>query len=249
MVITSRKLEQELGINSSIATYFANERKVPENNLFWKNKRIYISTGFGFLTIPMMFDVVHKCGVSLDVLLTDEHVSLMEHGFHKLKQYESEEISFADFLTECKLLIQDKIKQPHLASDLFSFFSGTQTSYFNFETAHKALARSDSFLFTLVDLDLTDEWVTRFLPYWYSLARPILLLDDFKDLEEDRVSGDENTIIELGNNATAIEAAYNMGMSDLDLLATINPLLASFMRRFLKDALMYPHIKTELINR
>lgn len=248
MVITSRKLELELGINSSIATYFANDRKVPENNLFWKNKRIYISTGFGFLTIPIIFDLIHKCGVSLEILLADEHVSLMEQGFHKLKQYESEEISYPDFLSECKLLLRDKIKQPHLASDLFAFFSGQQASYFKFETTHKALSRSDSFLFTLVDLDLTDEWVAQFLPYWYSLARPILLLDDFKDLEEDRITGDENTIIELGNNAAAIETAYNMGMADLDLLATINPLLANFMRRFLKDALMYVHIKKELLN-
>lgn len=248
MVITSRKLELELGINSSIASYFANERKVPENNLFWKNKRIYISTGFGFLTVPMIFDLIHKCGVPLDILLTDEHVSLMEQGFHRLKQYESEEISFADFLAECKLLLQDKIKQPRLASDLFAFFSGKEPAYFMFETKHKALARSDSFLFTLVDLDLTDEWVVQFLPYWYSLARPILLLDDFKDLEEDRITGDENTIIELGDNAAAIESAYLMGISDLDLLATINPLLANFMRRFLKDALMYPHIRKGLLN-
>lgn len=248
MVITSRKLELELGINSSIATYFANDRKVPENNLFWKNKRIYISTGFGFLTIPMIFDLIHKCGVSLEILLADEHVSLMEQGFHKLKQYESEEISYPDFLSECKLLLRDKIKQPHLASDLFAFFSVQQASYFKFETTHKALSRSDSFLFTLVDLDLTDEWVAQFLPYWYSLARPILLLDDFKDLEEDRITGDENTIIELGNNAAAIETAYNMGMADLDLLASVNPLLANFMRRFLKDALMYVHIKKELLN-
>lgn len=248
MVITSRKLEQELGINSSIAVYFANERKVPENNLFWKNKRIYISTGFGFLTIPMMFDLVHKCGISLDLLLSDEHVSLMEQGFHKLKQYESEEISFTDFIAECKILLQDKIKQPRLASDLFTVFSGKQAAYFKFETTHKALARSDSFLFTLVDLELTDEWVNQFLPYWYSLARPILLLDDFKDLEEDRIKGDENTIIELGNNAAAIELAYNMGMADLNLLSTVNPLLANYMRRFLTQALGYAHIKQELTN-
>jgi len=248
MVITSRKLEQELGINSTIATYFANERKVPAHNLFWENKRIYISTGFGFLTIPLIFDLVHKCGVSLDLLLSDEHVSLMEQGFHKLKQYESEEIAFADFIAECKILLQDKIKQPHLASDLFTVFSGKQAAHFKFETTHKALARSDSFLFTLVDLELTDEWVNQFLPYWYSLARPILLLDDFKDLEEDRIKGDENTIIELGNNAAAIELAYNMGMADLNLLGTVNPLLANYMRRFLTQALGYAHIKKELTN-
>ena len=247
MVITSRKLELELGINSEIANYFANERKVPENNLFWNNKRIYISSGFGFLTIPMIFDLVHKCGVPLDTLLNDGHVSLMEQGFHQLKLYENEEISFEEFLNGCKNLLQDKIKQPKLAADLFALFSGKPSSYFTFETTHKALARSDSFLFTLVDLDLSDEWITQFLPYWYSLARPILLLDDFKDLVEDRSSGEENTIIELGDNAAAIEAAYNMGIADLELLATINPQLAGFMRRFLNDALRYDYIRAELM--
>lgn len=247
MVITSKKLELELGINSEIAHYFANERRVPDNNLFWKNKRIYISSGFGFLTIPLIFDLVHKCGVSLDVLLQDEHVTLMEQGFHQLKLYENEEISFEEFLVGCKSLLKDKVKQPKLAADLFAVFSGEPSSYFVFETRHKALARSDSFLFTLVDLDLSDEWISKFLPYWYSLARPILLLDDFKDLLEDRSSGEENTIIELGDNASAIEAAYNMGVADLDLLATINPQLAAFMRRLLNDALRYEYIRAALL--
>ncbi len=247
MVITSRKLELELGINSVIANYFANERKVPENNLFWKNKRIYISSGFGFLTIPMIFDLVHKCGVPLEILLKDEHVSLMESGFHQLKLYENEEISFDEFLTGCKTLLKDKIKQPKLAADLFAVFSGKPASFFTLETKHKALARSDSFLFTLVDLELSEEWIHQFLPYWYSLARPILLLDDFKDLQEDRASGDENTIIELGDNATAIESAYNMGIADLELLATINPQLAGFMQRFLAGALNYEYIRAELL--
>ncbi|RXK62812.1 hypothetical protein ESA94_07390 [Lacibacter luteus] len=183
----------------------------------------------------------------MDLLLQDEHVSLMEQGFHLLKLYENEEISFENFLVGCKTLLKDKIKQPKLAADLFAVFAGKQASFFTFETKHKALARSDSFLFTLVDIDLTDEWINQFLPYWYSLARPILLLDDFKDLPEDRLSGDENTIIELGNDAAAIEAAYNMGMSDLELLATINPQLATFMRRFLNEALRYSYIKTELL--
>ena len=82
MVITSRKLQDQLGVNSRIADYFANERPVPVNNLFWKNKRIYISGGFGFLTIPLAFDLIHKSGVPLELLLNDEHVSSMEKGFH-----------------------------------------------------------------------------------------------------------------------------------------------------------------------
>ena len=246
MVITARKLESEMGINSEIAHYFANERKVPAENLFWKNKRIYISIGFGYLTIPLMFDLVHKCGVPTDVLLEDAHVSAMEHGFDKLKRYENNEITFPDYINECKLLFDGNIKQQHLTDDLFALFSGKETRYFQFETKHKALARSDAFLFTIVDLDLTDEWVHSFLPIWYSLARPILLLDDFKDLVEDRNNSEENTIIELGDNGKAVAEAYALGMADVEILSKVNPQLGKYMAQFLKEALRYEHIRSML---
>ncbi len=246
MVITSRILQDRLGIDSEIADYFANNRPIPANNLFWGTKRIYISAGFGFLTIPLSFDLMFKLGISKELLLNDEHVRIMEQGFDKLKRYENKEYSLKQFILACEELLNEKIKQQHLASDLFSVFNGQIPTYFQFEQTNKSLARSDSFLFTLVDLDITDEWVEKFLPYWYSLARPILLLDDFKDLEEDRRDGDENTIIELGNNKEAILKAYEMGVNDLASLGEINPKLSKFMQPFLKEALEYDHIAKEL---
>lgn len=236
-----------MGINSEIAHYFANVRKVPVGNAFWKNKRIYLSSGFGFLTIPLIFDLTHKAGVPISCLIADKHVSLMEQGFDKLKHYENNDITFTVFLNECGKLLKGKIIQEHLATDLFSVFQGKSPQYFNFETTHKALARSDSFLFTLVDLNVSDEWVAEFLPIWYSLARPILLLDDFKDLEEDRIQNDENTIIELGNDRLAIQRAYEMGMQDCDKLEVINAKLAKYMRQFLNEVLLYDHIRKELL--
>lgn len=235
-----------MGINSEIAHYFANERKVPVENAFWKNKRIYLSSGFGFLTIPLIFDLIHKAGVPISSLLTDKHVSLMERGFDKLKLYENNDITYPEFLNECGKLLNGEVIQEHLATDLFAVFSGKPTQYFTFETTHKALARSDSFLFTLVDLDVSDEWVTSFLPIWYSLARPILLLDDFKDLEDDRAQNDENTIIELGNDRSAIQKAYEMGLQDCERLEAINVKLAKYMRQILKEALLFDHIRKEL---
>ncbi len=246
MVITSSILQSQLGIDGEIADYFANERAIPKNNLFWGTKRIYISAGFGFLTIPLSFDLMHKFGISKELLLNDTHVSLMEDGFDKLKRYENKEYTLEQFTFACKQILNGKIKQQHLAADLFSFFLGKPPTYFQFEQTNKSLARSDSFLFTLVDLDITDEWVNKFLPYWYSLARPILLLDDFKDLEEDRRDKDENVIIELGNNKEAVLKAYEMGVNDLDILSEINPKLSKYMKLFLKDALEYDHIAKEL---
>lgn len=243
MVITSRILQDRYGISKEIADYFANERPVPPNNLFWKNKRIYLSIGFGFLTIPLAFDLMYRCGISLAELLGDDHVSLMEEGFDKLKRFEAKETDQVSFLNECQQLIAGKIKQVHLAEDLFTFFIGKKTKYFQFETKYPALARSDFFLLTLVDLNVTDQWVHDFLPYWYSLARPILLLDDFKDFEEDLNNGEENTIVELGANREAVEKAYTMGREDLAFLSSVNPKLAAYMHDFLNETESYKHIQ------
>ena len=164
----------------------------------------------------------------------------------KVGLYENNEISFEEFLSQCKELLHGRIKQFHLAADLFAVLSNNKTKYFEFETKHKALARSDSFLFTLVDLDLSDEWVKNFLPLWYSLARPILLLDDFKDLEEDRLKQDENMILELGDDANAVMQAYDFGMRDLAKLATVNPKLARYIEDIFKKSLAMEHIRKML---
>jgi hypothetical protein len=246
MVITARILQDRFGIDEQIAVYFANERPVPANNRFWGTKRIYISSGFGFLTIPFGIDLMYKAGISKELLLNDAHVTLMEEGFDRLKRYETNEFTIDEFVNSCKQLLHNKIKQSKLAADLFAFVTGKPSSFFEFETKHKALARSDSFLFTLVDLELSDEWVASFLPMWYSLARPILLLDDFKDLEEDRHSKDENTIIEMGNNGDAVRSAYQFGINDLAELAKHNSKLAAIMKQYLDDSLQYEHIRREI---
>jgi hypothetical protein len=246
MVITARILQDKLGIHPVIADYFANQRPVPDDNLFWKGKRIYISAGFGFLTIPFAFDLMHKRGIPLETLLDDQHVSLMEAGFDRLRRYENRLIGLDEFMFACKTLLEGKIKQQHLAADLFAMFSGKTPANFSFELTHKALARSDFFLFTLADIDVSDDWLADFLPYWYAIARPILLLDDFRDLAEDRISGDENTIIELGNDRQAIEAALSLGDNDLKKLSEINEPLSVFIRGLLNDALKYEPVRSML---
>lgn len=243
MVITSRILQDRLGIDPFIADYFANLRPVPPDNLFWKDKRIYLSIGFGFLTIPFAFDLMHKCGISREILLHDEHVGRMEQGFDLLKKYELKSITLDEFIKGCQELLKNQIRQPRLAQDLFSLFTGDKPAYFQFETTYQALARSDFFLFTLVDLSVTDEWVEQFLPNWYSLARPILLLDDFRDIEEDRLNGEENTIIELGDDKAAVLKAYEMGKSDLGKLADVNQPLSEFIQGLLDDSIQYAPIQ------
>jgi hypothetical protein len=246
MVVTSRMLQDRMGIDSEIADYFANERPVPQNNLFWKNKRIYVSGGFGYLSIPLVSDLIYKLGVSKEAILNDSHVSLLEQGFDMSSRYESNQITFEQFILNSKKLLQEKVKQVNFASDLFNFLQGKPTTFFMFETPIKALTRSDGYLFTIIDLEVTDEWVKQFLPYWYSVIRPVLLLDDFKDLVQDRVEKEENAIIQLGNDKNAILSAYEFGMKDISVLSSVNVKLANYMKEMLKGALSFPHILKEL---
>jgi hypothetical protein len=249
MVVTSKILQDRLGISKKVADYFANERPVPSDNLFWKNKRIYLSIGFGYLTIPLAFDLMWKRGIPLDDLLEEQHVTRMEQGFDRLKRFEAKMITLPQFLQECSALLNGAIKQHALAEDLWRVFSGKPALTFTFESRNPSLARSDFFLFTLVDLPLNNEWVADFLPYWYALARPILLLDDFKDYPEDLEQGEENAILDLGGNQQAVEAAYALGRNDLSLLSTVNPLLATYLENFLSETQDYQHIKQLMLNR
>lgn len=246
MVVTSHMLH-DLGIDAVIADYFANQRPVPQQNLFWKNKLIYLYAGFGTLTIPIVFDLQNKLGIDHEQLLNNEHVLLMEQGFDLLRRFEDKLIDRNDFLQGCKDLLSGKIKQARLAEDLFSVFSEQKPSYFPLDQTSPALSRSDMFLFTLVDLPVSDTWVTEFIPYWYAVARPILIFDDFLDLETDRLSGEsENVIIEFGNDRNAIYKAFELGLADITLLANINAKLAGFMRRKLEKCLQLKYIQSQL---
>lgn len=247
MVVTAHMLHHDMGVDEEIANYFANQRPVPQQNLFWQGKHIYLSAGFGTLTIPLVYDLQFKMGVDKADLLHDTHVTLMEAGFDLLSRYESGFIDLPGFLQTCKLLLADKVKQQHLAEDLFSFLSGNMPAYFEFDRQHLSLARSDMFLFTLTDLNVSDEWVKVFLPYWYAVARPILIMDDFVDLEDDRLTGEkENIIIELGNNPEAIYKAFELGMDDLHRLATINEKLAKHIMLRLQQCMNKKYIRAQL---
>lgn len=237
MVITSRILQEKWGIDPEIADYFANERAVPKDNLHWGNRRIYISGGFGFLFIPIVFDLIHKLGIDKKDLLEENHVKLTELILHYSQEYELNQINFNEFINKCKKLVSNKIKQPNFYRSLNSHFSREPLSVFEFETKYKALGRGDSYLFTLVNLKVTDEWIKNFLPYWYGVMRPIFLFDDFRDLEEDKRNGEENIIIEMGGNADALTKATEMALFNINVLKEINEKLSNTMTDYLNQIL------------
>src|SRR5215207_3083237 len=117
MFISKQHLQQNLGIDADIAAFFV-DRKIPENNLYWKNRYLYIAGGTGYLFIPVFFDLQYRSGLPHDVLFEEVYVQLIEGILHSAAMHEMQQIRFPEHINNCKGLLQDKIRNRPLYDDL-----------------------------------------------------------------------------------------------------------------------------------
>ena len=104
MFISVSQLEKEMGVNRSIAKFFV-DRRIPEDNSFWKGRLLYIAFGNGYLSIPVYYDILHRLGIPLDILLDERHIGFMEQLMHFAILQEKNEISFAEELSQIRLML------------------------------------------------------------------------------------------------------------------------------------------------
>ncbi|HEY2349417.1 MAG TPA: hypothetical protein VGH64_10385 [Puia sp.] len=53
-----------MGVNKTIGRFFV-DRKLPENNSFWKGRLLYIGFGNGYVSIPVFYDILYRLGLPL----------------------------------------------------------------------------------------------------------------------------------------------------------------------------------------
>ena len=82
-----------MGVHKTIGRFFV-DRKPPENNSFWKNKFLYVGFGNGYVSIPVFYDILYRLGLSIEVLLGEEHVHFMEQLMHFAILQERNEIDY-----------------------------------------------------------------------------------------------------------------------------------------------------------
>jgi len=63
-----RQLDEEMGVDKRIGRFFV-DRKLPQNNSFWKGRLLYVSFGNGFVSIPVYYDILYRIGIPLESLL------------------------------------------------------------------------------------------------------------------------------------------------------------------------------------
>src|SRR5215467_12513207 len=97
MYTSVKELNLQMGVDAQIARFFV-DRKVPENNIFWKDRLLYVSGGNGFTFIPVYYDLLFRTGIPKEDLLAEQHVQFMERVMHFATLLEFKLISYDDHL-------------------------------------------------------------------------------------------------------------------------------------------------------
>ena len=144
-----------MGVDADIAAFFV-DRPVPADNLYWKERYLYVAKGTGFLFIPLYFDLMYRAGLSKDMILQEEFVRLTEHILHSAAMQEHEMISFEEHVYNCKNMLKNRVVDVNLFTDLLQYFSNRVVPYNYLGTFSIALNRGDTYLFALCSLDIPD---------------------------------------------------------------------------------------------
>ncbi len=246
MFTSKQQLHLDLGVDTGIAQFFV-DRKVPENNMYWKGRLLYVAGGTGYLFIPLFYDLQFKCGVSYEKILDEEYIRLMEYILHSAARYEFEEISFVEHLENCKNILKNRISNYSLYNNLLEYFNDGQLKpYKNLGTSSKALNRADTFLFSICFLDLDKHVTDTIINNWYALVPSFLLMDDIYDLREDRKNNEENSVSDFGPGNEGLEKAIKFLRDKSDQLKNFNIKLGMYFENSLEKKIHTTYMQSLL---
>jgi len=231
MFVSVKYLHDEMGVDEKIARFFV-DRKIPENNSFWKKRLLYIGRGNGYISIPAYYDLLFRLGVSRDMLLNETHVQFMEWVMHYAILVEQNEISFNEQLTQITKVLEGRIKNEKFFHKLVAYLEQPvlkPLGYLGMEIP--SLNRADVFLFILCDLLLNEEQTRKAVESWYALHTSYLLMDDMCDYNSDKEKHEENSVMELGDGNNGFDKAFERLKKNIEFMRKINPVLADLFEQ------------------
>jgi len=241
--ISVQQFERNMGVDKTIGRFFV-DRKLPENNSFWKGRLLYIGFGNGYVSIPVFYDILFRLGLPLDELLNEQHIQFMERLMHFAILHEKNEITVTEELKCIRALLKNRVRDRY-HFDLLNRYLDQQVlrPLGPFGLAHSSLNRADVFLYVLCDLPLSQEQWTLAIRYWYALHPSYLIMDDIRDYSKDKEDGEENVVIDMGDGAIGFERAFEMLHWNSDTMKEINPLLAQFLLDYEEELRGYVPLK------
>jgi hypothetical protein len=207
MDITRHTLENKFGLDSHIASYFA-DRSLLANNLLSENNRVYIQDQLRYISIPLFYDGLLKSGVAFEQINNEAMISTMEQCFNLMVLHEKGKISHITFLNNCLELYQP-FSNHWMFDSIKTYLENGFKPYGILGTQYKSLNRSDVFLLALCNTKADIRTTIKFLKYWYSFNSCILILDDIQDFESDLKNNEMNFVLEVGNQEEKVHELYN----------------------------------------
>ncbi|MFT3702851.1 MAG: hypothetical protein QM802_10790 [Agriterribacter sp.] len=215
------------GINMEIGKFFV-DRKVPANNLYWKERYLYINPMPGYLFIPLYTDIQYRLGFSKATLLSEAYVQFMEQIMHSIAKQEFENISLGKHVEECVAITKPVCKNNDFLDDLQRYFAGQNIQRgIRFGTSIKALNRVDTYLFALCFFNFDEATKKKLIDAWHALMTFYLIEDDLDDIKKDFEAKEDNTILEAGLSDEGIKIVESFMDESYNVMNAVNPVFAN----------------------
>jgi len=225
MFLTAHSLVQEFGIDENIAKFFV-DREPPKDNLYWKDKLLYIRPQPGYIFLPLIVDLFYKSGIPVNELLSEKFISVLEQIGHYAAQEEFDLITKQEAIEACKKIVSD-ISDHVFLQEVTSYLDDNPNTISTLTTPFKALHRGDLFLYSLGVLPCDEQKRLQLVETWFALISTLLLLDDSEDYDADLKNGDENAFIESGANQEGFDKIKALLAKNLNHLTSINAAMAN----------------------
>lgn len=229
MFLTANAIVQEFGVDHTIAKFFV-DREPPKDNLYWKDKLLYLRPQPGYIFLPLIVDLFYKSGVELSELLSEKFVTILEQIGNYAAAQEYNRITNHEAIKLCSKLVENNCSD-HFLHEVSSHLNGEESKLSILSTPFKALHRGDMFLFSLCMLTCNEEQKFELVKTWFALISTLLLLDDSEDYDSDFARGEENAFIESGSNQEGFNKIKALLSQNLDHIKKLNVTMADGLHK------------------
>jgi hypothetical protein len=229
MFLTKDDLKLSYGIDLTIGKAYV-DRTVPNDNLYWKGRTIYVPGASGYIFMPIYADLLRRSGVSVAFLLSETFFSINEAILHSAALLEHQKIDWVKHIHDCISIVTPHVQRVNLFEELKQYLIAQKpikTPNSRLGTDFPSLNRADSYLLSLACIPdaILDE--QKAIDGWYAMITYFLLMDDLADIREDLLNGEENAIVDAGLNLDGIEKIERMMNDGIEKLNFINPVLSN----------------------
>ncbi len=229
MFLTKDDLKLSYGVDLAIGKFYV-DRQVPQDNLYWKGRSIYVPGASGYIFMPIYADLLKRSGAETSFLLSEVFLTINESILHSAALLEHQQVDWNAHVRQCIEIVKPHVQHFSLFEELQKYLlknKPIKTEGCRLGTDFPSLNRADSYLLALSCIPGNSFDIQKAIDAWYAMITYFLLMDDLADIRNDLLHGEENAILEAGLNEQGVQKIEQMMGEAITKLNTISPVLAN----------------------